>query len=132
MGPCQNPKQIRLTDIAGQDEEIIVGQTAMLGGVHELMEIKAILGLVLVEHIKSLGVVKELGSTVESSSSHFVCLGEDFSSSGCFWMGGKRRGEGGLRLKSEQSNYLKRDSVFFSEIRTFKNDEREQDSRLDC
>lgn len=51
----------RKADVAGQQQEVIVGQTAVLGRVHELVEVEAILGLVLVQHVESRGVVEDLG-----------------------------------------------------------------------
>lgn len=51
-------------DVAGEEEEIIVGQATVLGGVHELVDVKTIEGLVLLEHLKGIEVVKDLNVSV--------------------------------------------------------------------
>lgn len=51
----------RKANVARQQQEVIIGQTAVLGRVHELVDVKAILGLVLVEHVEGGGVVEDLG-----------------------------------------------------------------------
>lgn len=47
-------------NVAREQQEVIVGQTAVLGRVHELVEVEAILGLVLVEHLQGGRVVEDL------------------------------------------------------------------------
>ena len=55
----------REANVPRQQEEIIVGQTAVLGRVHELVQVQAIPHLVLLEHIERRGVVKHLGGGVD-------------------------------------------------------------------
>lgn len=55
----------REANVARQQQEVIVGQTTVLGRVHELMEIKAIVGLVLLEHLQGSGVVKRTSESVD-------------------------------------------------------------------
>ncbi len=52
----------REANVAREDEEVIVGQATVLNGVHELVEIEAIEGLVLAEHLEGSLVIKDLGS----------------------------------------------------------------------
>ena len=52
----------REANVAREDEEVIVGQAAVLDGVHELVKIEAIEGLVLLEHLEGALVIKDLGS----------------------------------------------------------------------
>lgn len=59
----------REANVAGQQQEVIVGQTAVLGRVHELVEVEAIVRLVLLEDIESGLVVKNVGARGEN---HFV------------------------------------------------------------
>lgn len=56
----------READVARQQQEVVVGQTAMFSGIHKLMEIKAIAALVLVKHLQGGSVVKDLGRAVDS------------------------------------------------------------------
>lgn len=50
----------REANVAGENKEVVIGETAMGLGVHELMDTEAIATLVLVEHLLGLAPVKNL------------------------------------------------------------------------
>lgn len=52
-------------NVAGKQQEVVVGETAVLGSIHELVEIESIVALVLLEDVEGCGMVEDLGSTVE-------------------------------------------------------------------
>ena len=55
----------REANVAGEDEEVVVGQTTVLGRVHELLSVEAIAGLVLGQDVHGRGVVEDRGVTVD-------------------------------------------------------------------
>ena len=57
-------------NVTRQQQEVIVSQAAVLGGIHELVEVKAIASLVLAEHVEGRAMVQDLGGAVESG--HFL------------------------------------------------------------
>jgi hypothetical protein len=60
------------TNIAREHEEIIVGQTAILLGINERLDINSIaLRVLVLKHLKSLGVIQGVGGGV----SHGVAVG---------------------------------------------------------
>lgn len=52
-------------NVARQKEEIVVRQATMLGGVHQLVQVEAILLLVLAEHLEGGAVVEDGGGHCE-------------------------------------------------------------------
>lgn len=60
----------REANVTRQQQEVVVGQTAVLSGIHELVNIEAIAGLVLLEELKSLGVVEGLGGRSAVDARH--------------------------------------------------------------
>lgn len=52
-------------NVAGKQQEVVVGKTTVLGSIHELVEIESIVALVLLEDVEGCGMVEDLGSTVE-------------------------------------------------------------------
>lgn len=51
----------REANVTGEQEEVVVGQTTVLGGVHELVDVEPIAALVLLEHVQSGSMVEDLG-----------------------------------------------------------------------
>lgn len=61
------------TDIARQNEEVVVSQTTVNLGVHQILNTEAITGVVLLEDLLGLGVIQDLGDAVGSTSGrHFA------------------------------------------------------------
>lgn len=86
-GRVEDDLRGREANVAREEEEIVVGQTAVLGGVHELVEIEAIERLVLLEHIKGGLVVEDLRT---GRSNHFEGCEEGGGSGGGGRSGEKR------------------------------------------
>lgn len=61
-GRVENDLGSREANVSWQQQEIIVCQATMLGGVHELVDVEAIMSLVVLEQLECLGVVEDLGS----------------------------------------------------------------------
>lgn len=57
-------------NVSRQQQEVIVRQTAVLGRVHELVDVEPIEPLVLGQDLEGLGVVQDLEALVDGSGSH--------------------------------------------------------------
>lgn len=63
----------REANVARHQQEVIVRKTAVLGSIHELVDIETIGSLVFLEHIEGGGVVKHLAGAEGVESSHCEC-----------------------------------------------------------
>lgn len=75
---CARAHSAAHTNVTGEDEEVVVGQTAVGLGVKERLDVDAIaLGVLILDKVKSVLVVKDLLLGEDGNlSGHFVAVGD--------------------------------------------------------